>query len=126
MLAEMRHKAANALGCVLLALALSACGGTPQPTPAPTPDIEATVEARIQEKLVGIEATVEARVAEERAAEAAAPRSQMAAIPGDAVSDLAPTQNGWTQKVCCSRGIRSSELSSLEALRPGSRFAEGD
>jgi hypothetical protein len=60
MLGEMRHKAAIALGCVLLALALSACGGTPQPTPAPTPDIEATVQARLNEERAA-EATTEAR-----------------------------------------------------------------
>ena len=40
MLTGIRHKVAIALGCVLLALALAACGGTPDSTPAPTPDIE--------------------------------------------------------------------------------------
>ena len=56
MLGEMRHKAAIALGCVLLAVALAACGGTPEPTPG----IEATVQARLNEERAA-EATTEAR-----------------------------------------------------------------
>ena len=67
MVTGIRHTAVLVLGCVLLALALSACGGTPQPTPAPTPDIEATVEARVEtrvaeERAEATEATVEAVV----------------------------------------------------------------
>ena len=46
MLAGIRHKALVALGCLLLAVALAACVGTPDPMV----DIEATVEARIEEK----------------------------------------------------------------------------
>ena len=34
MLAETKHTAAMVFSCLLLALALAACGGTPQPTPA--------------------------------------------------------------------------------------------
>jgi len=63
MLTGIRHTAVLVLGCLLLALALSACGGTPQPTPVPTPDIEATVEARIEERQAedaALEAKVEA------------------------------------------------------------------
>ena len=56
----IRHKVAIALGCVLLALALAACGGTPDSTLAPTPDTEATVQARLNEERA-IEATVEAK-----------------------------------------------------------------
>lgn len=48
--ADKQKTAVLALGLVLFALVLSACGGTPQPTPGPTPDIDATVEARIEEK----------------------------------------------------------------------------
>jgi tetratricopeptide (TPR) repeat protein len=59
-LTAMRHKALLVLGCVLLALALAACGGTPDSTPAPTPDTEATVQAKLNEERVA-EATVEAR-----------------------------------------------------------------
>ena len=40
-----RHTAVLALGCTLLAVALSACGGGPSEA-----DIEATVEARIEQK----------------------------------------------------------------------------
>ena len=40
----IRHTAVLVLGCLLLALALSACGGTPEPAA----DIDATVEARVQ------------------------------------------------------------------------------
>jgi len=40
MLAGMRHTTILVLWFVLVALALAACGGTPDSTPAPTPDIE--------------------------------------------------------------------------------------
>ena len=53
----VKHRALVALGCVLLALAIAACGDTPKPTP----DIEATVQARLNEERA-VEATVEARV----------------------------------------------------------------
>ena len=34
MLTGIRHTAVLVLGCLLLALALAACGGTPEPAPA--------------------------------------------------------------------------------------------
>ena len=43
----MRHKAVVALGCVLAAFSISACGGTAQRSP----DIEATAQARLDEEL---------------------------------------------------------------------------
>ena len=54
----IRHTAVLILGCVLLAVALAACGGGPESTlapavvstPAPTPDIEATVQARLSKE----------------------------------------------------------------------------
>ena len=56
----MIHKAVLVLGYVLVAVAIAACGSTPDPTPAPTPDTEATVQARLNEERA-TEATVEAR-----------------------------------------------------------------
>ena len=56
MLAGIRHTAVLVLGCVLVTLALAACGDTPEPTP----DIEATVQSRLNEERA-TEATVEAR-----------------------------------------------------------------
>ena len=56
----MRHKAVLVRGYVLVAVAIAACGSTPDPTPAPTPDTEATVQARLNEER-STEATVEAR-----------------------------------------------------------------
>ena len=57
MLARMRHSTVLLLGCVLLALALAACGDTLEPTP----DIEAIVQARLNEERAA-ESTAEARV----------------------------------------------------------------
>ena len=67
MLTGIRHTAAMLLGLVLLALVV-ACGDPATTSigvsiPEPTPDIEATVEAKVQERL-RIEATVEAKVRE--------------------------------------------------------------
>ena len=55
MLTGIRHTAVLALGCVVVALALAACGGGPSEA-----DIEATVEARLNEERAR-EATVETR-----------------------------------------------------------------
>ena len=55
--AGMRYTVELVLGCVLVAVALAACGDTPKPTP----DIEATVQARLNEERA-VEATVEAMV----------------------------------------------------------------
>ena len=52
----MRHTAVLVLGCLLLALALAACGRGPSEA-----EIEATVEARIEQKQAEV-ATLEAKV----------------------------------------------------------------
>ena len=59
MLTGIRHNTA-ALGFVLFAVVLSACGGTQQSAPSPVLDLEATVQSRLAEERA-IEASVEAK-----------------------------------------------------------------
>jgi hypothetical protein len=101
----MKHMAVLVLGCLLVMLALAACGGgTPKPTPAPavvstpapTPDIEATVEARLNEERA-IEATVEARAqatvkAMVEATAQAVPKATPVPLSPTSTPSLTPTQ----------------------------------
>ena len=76
------------LGSALLALALAACGDTPEPTP----DIEATVQARLNEERAAV-ATVEAQ-AQILAKAMVEATAQASGSPVRALSRLASTAHG--------------------------------
>jgi len=87
MLAEIRHTVI--LGCVLVAVALTACGDAPDSAPEPTPDIEATVQARLNEERA-TEATIEAK-AQVMAKAMVAKAQAMAKAMVDATAQAVPT-----------------------------------
>jgi len=103
MVTGIRHTAVLVLGCLLVAVALAACGDTPEPatvavsTSEPPPDIGATVEARIREERAA-EVTVEPKaqaiakaMVEATATPVASPESivQVPAVP--AINTQTPT-----------------------------------